>query len=112
MTLEYLPGGRWVRVISLAGHRVQPVGTWHRATVASLDRLDRDPDRIDVDCERELHAGLLPDAELLFTTDLPLANVCKLCRRVWLAEQARDRHGHLALVRNERAAARSPRTSL
>ena len=102
---EYLPGGRWVRVISLAGHRVHPVGNWHRATAASVGRPDRDPFRIEVDCTRELHAGLVAEGELLFTAEIPLANVCRECRRSWHAERARERHPHLYAVPAQGAAA-------
>ncbi|MFM2105249.1 MAG: hypothetical protein RL338_281 [Chloroflexota bacterium] len=87
MDPEYIPGGRWVRVLAADGTIVEPRGRWHLATEDPSTELDDTPRRAELVCGRELRATRARGEELAFVATLPLANLCVACHREWHREQ-------------------------
>lgn len=84
MDLEYLPGGRWARLLVADGWSVVPVGRWHLA-VAPVP-VAPGASRVALVCGRELRTTGARGSEIASIAGLPHANACPVCERAWVRE--------------------------
>lgn len=83
MDLDYLPGGRWVRLLAHSGWSIVPVGRWHLASRATT--VGPGTMTVALMCGRELRAeGQV--SEIASIVGLPKANACPSCERAWVRE--------------------------
>lgn len=84
MDLEYLPGGRWVRLLGADGWAVVPLGRWHLA--AGSAPVPHGARLVTLVCGRDLRTGGSRGNEIASIAGLPNANVCPACERAWVRE--------------------------